>query len=277
MSRFPFVKYQGAGNDFVLIDLSHSLPSLDWADLARRLCERRHGIGADGLLLLLPSKIADYRMSIFNADGSEPAMCGNGIRCLADYIFKRNPALQEVSIETMNRVLKCRMDAGGIAVDLAAPSILHWPIELDREAVYVVDTGVPHAVIFVQALDQVAVESQGRKIRFDSRFAPHGVNVNFAFVGSDGTLFLRTYERGVEGETLACGTGAAAAAFVAMKIHHLGQTVQVSTRSSLESATAEYRPLLRFNFFASAQGEHAIEMIGGAKQVFEGAVDPESL
>jgi diaminopimelate epimerase len=219
-----FSKYQGAGNDFVLMDFSRSVPPDDLSEFARRLCHRQLGIGADGLLLLLPSSVADYRMRIFNADGSEPSMCGNGIRCLVDFIQKHKNGAAEVLIETPSGVLRCRRIGEEISVNLGVPAVMHWPIELPQGMAFVVDTGVPHAVLFVDALDQIAVEEEGRKVRF--HFEPHGVNVNFVFM-KEGKIAIRTYERGVEGETLACGTGAAAAAFVAMKQHNLSAPIGV--------------------------------------------------
>jgi len=228
--KLPFVKYHGAGNDFILIDARFFVlqaPSL----LARSLCDRRRGIGADGLLLLLPSSKANYRMQIFNVDGSEPAMCGNGIRCLFDFIQKRVDPASELLIETKQSVLRCRRVGEEIGVSLGAPQILHFPTAKESP-LYVVDTGVPHAVHFVEDLDAVDVAKLGREIRFDSRFAPEGVNVNFVSILREGEIVLRTYERGVEGETLACGTGAAAAAFVAWKLGKSKSGVSVLTRSS---------------------------------------------
>ncbi len=265
MNKLSFVKYHGAGNDFVLIDLTESSFLGDSAALARNLCDRRHGIGADGLLLLESSQIADYRMHIFNADGSEPAMCGNGISCLAHYIFEQRPSQNEIKIETMHRILKCRKINDKIAVDLGVPSIVHWQVKLESASAYIVDTGVPHAVIFTEDLERIEVASEGAKIRFDARFAPHGVNVNFVSIRGNHELTLRTYERGVEGETLACGTGAAAAAFVAYKLKKTASSLSVFTRSSLA-------PTLHFSFLEKEQGEPAIEMIANPQKVFEGVV-----
>jgi diaminopimelate epimerase len=262
MLTLPFVKYHGAGNDFVLVDSCRSVPASDLPGLARALCDRQHGVGADGLLLLWPSTVASYRMQIFNSDGSEPAMCGNGIRCLADYIFKREPALSEVAIETRHAVLKCRKVEGGIAVNMGAPAVLHWPLELEEKVIYVVDTGVPHAVVFVDDLDGMDLTEQGRQLRFHPRFAPHGVNVSFAKVTAEGSVALRTYERGVEAETLACGTGAAAAAFVAMKMKNLTPPISILTRSSEQM-------YLLFS-------ENSMELIGSAQEVFEGAIPLKS-
>lgn len=257
-----FWKYHGAGNDFVLLDCTHSTPCDDLSSLARHLCDRRHGIGADGLLLLLPSTLADYRMRIFNADGSEPSMCGNGIRCLADYIFKRDNR-SEATIETNHIPLKCRRFEDDVAVALVTPEVLLWRHPFQTQELYWVNTGVPHAVLFVDALDKIPVNTRGREIRFDPLFAPHGANVNFASIAPDGSLAVRTYERGVEAETLACGTGAAATAFVAAKVKNLPSPISIKTRSTFDAMV--FHSQLRFVI-----AEKSIEMIGPAREVFTG-------
>lgn len=269
--KIPFVKYQGAGNDFILIDLRKSPSFPDPAAFAVRVCERRFGIGADGFLLLLPSKSADYRMRIFNADGSEPSMCGNGLRCLVDFIVKSENVVN-VSIETLHGVLKCRKVEDEIAVNLGPPAILHWPCEMADGSVFIVNTGVPHAVLFVDNLESVDVASLGRKIRFDSRFAPQGVNVNFVCPTAEGRLALRTYERGVEAETLACGTGAAAAAFVASEHLGFGSQVPTMTRCSFGPGKIQFQQLIRFLFPQNSRGQTEIEMLGSAEEVFSGTI-----
>lgn len=273
MHKIPFIKYHGAGNDFVLIDLRQGDLSIALAAFSQRVCDRRSGIGADGLLLLLPSSIANYRMRIFNADGSEPAMCGNGIRCLVDFIQKRENSLSELTVETLHGILKCRRVGKEIAVNLGPPLVLHWPLQMAEGLAYVVDTGVPHAVFFVDDLDQVDVDALGRKVRSDPRFAPHqGVNVNFVSLREDEKVCIRTYERGVEGETLACGTGAAAAAYVAMKQLQLSSPVSILTRRSFEGKI-HYQQQMHFLFPSNSQGMPEIEMVGSADEVFKGIID----
>ncbi len=264
----PFWKYHGAGNDFILLDFTKSAPSLDISSLARKLCSRRHSIGADGVLVLCPSLKADFRMRIFNADGSEPSMCGNGIRCLAKYIFNRRPDLAEVSIESPHAVHKCRQYESEVGVQMGIPSVLHWQVPFENKELFVVHTGVPHAVLFVEKLDDVEVNDLGRKIRFHPQFSPEGVNVNFVTITPERQVALRTYERGVEAETLACGTGAAAAAFVAMKLGYGSSPVSILTRSTFDSSEIAYEQQMRFLF-----SQDQLEMIGGAEEVFEGAID----
>lgn len=271
--KLSFTKYHGAGNDFILIDFRNASPLLDPALLARRLCARRLGIGADGLILLCPSEAADFKMRIFNADGSEPSMCGNGIRCLYDFVQKREIIPSELKIETLHGILTCRRNGEEIVVNLGAPEIIHWPIHLDQGQLFVLDTGVPHAVLFVDELDKVDVAEVGKKIRFHSQFAPQGVNVNFATIDPKGALSIRTYERGVEAETLACGTGAAAAAFVAMKHRGLPSPVFIQTRLCFEKDPIEYRKDLSFQFCEDGEGKMQIEMLGKAQEIFEGLID----
>lgn len=255
-----FVKYHGAGNDFVLIDCTEQLIPDDLPALARHVCERRYGVGADGLLLIYPSQVADYRMRIFNADGSEPAMCGNGIRCVADYIFHYKTSKSALFIETMRKILACRNEENGIVVDLGPPVVMHG------NEPYVVDTGVPHAVLFVPDVDTVVFPSEAQKIRFDPRFAPHGVNVNFASLRDD-MLYVRTYERGVEGETLACGTGAAAAAFIAQQHYGKNGPIAIATRTSLNPLEQSYRCNLHVDFLGK---EKSVVVRGFVKEVFKG-------
>ncbi len=245
-----FVKYHGAGNDFVLIDARRV--SMQWETLASQICERKTGIGADGLLLLFSSSKADFRMRIFNADGSEPAMCGNGIRCMVDFILTLEQVQNTLSIETLAGVFTCTRAEGKVAVNLGAPKILHWPIALPQGKVFVIDTGVPHAVVLVDDIEKTDVDKEGRILRFHEAFAPQGVNVNFASITSD-KITVRTYERGVEGETLSCGTGCAAVAFVAKEFLKMKDPLSVSS--------------MQFSF---AYGH--IHMLGPVYRVFDGMI-----
>ncbi len=269
--KIPFTKYHGVGNDFVIVDSRH-VPNFDYSHLARVLCHRQHGIGADGLILFFPSTVADYKMAIFNADGSEPTMCGNGIRCLFDFIHR---GVQKLNIETLYGVLTCRQSGDAIAVNLGVPKVLHWPLTLPQVELFVVDTGVPHAVLFVDDLDNVNVSETGAALRFSPHFAPHGVNVNFVSKLESGKVALRTYERGVEGETLACGTGAAAAAFVVMKHDNLASPIVTLTRLSFDQTPIQYRQDLHFQFQTNEQGATEIEMLGKAVEVFQGSIQLE--
>ncbi len=229
-----FSKYQGAGNDFILID-----GTVD-TQLIPRLCDRRFGIGADGVL----SMENDLCVRIFNADGSEPPFCGNGIRCAFDYLARRL-GCSELQLTMGGRSFLCRREGEGVAVHLGVPKILHW----DKEN-YAVDTGVPHALLFVEELESVDVAQWGRRVRTAT-----GWNATFVHVDVKGRVAVRTYERGVEAETLACGSGAAAAAWAARRLYGLEDRMEVKTRGS--------------NLLFSFTGD-AIEMVGPAVFVFSG-------
>lgn len=233
--ELTFTKMQGLGNDFVLIDSREMdlANHFDMAELARKLCDRRFGIGADQLLLLLPSNIADFKMKIYNADGGEVEMCGNGIRCLAKYIWDRNISTKEaLKIDTLAGVIRperagalVRVDMGEpvfeaeqIPVNLkAAAPIIDYPLRAhDREfKATCVSMGNPHAVIFLEeSLATFPVATYGPLIETHPLF-PNRTNVEFIAVGSKKELSMRVWERG-SGETMACGTGASAAAVAAM-------------------------------------------------------------
>jgi len=212
MSKISFTKMVASGNDFVIIDQRPKTKDQRPKFLAKKLCDRKYGVGADGLLVLEKSKIADIKMRIFNADGSEAEMCGNGSRCVALW------AKSKVNIETKAGIIEAQVKANNIKIKLTEPKgiKLNIPITVSNRALRVnfINTGVPHTVIFVGGLDKIDVVSLGRQIRYHQRFAPCGANVDFAEVLNDNSIGLRTYERGVEDETLACGTGAVASALL---------------------------------------------------------------
>ena len=226
----------GAGNDFVLMDSRFSVLGSRFSvvKLAQSLCERKTGVGADGLLVLEKSKRADFRMRIFNADGSEAEMCGNGLRCAALYVGKKGTTkvetkagIYEASITGKDRV-KIKMEE---PKDLR----LNFPIRVNDRRIRVsyVDTGVPHTVVFVQGIEKIDVDSIGRSIRYHKEFKPRGTNVDFVEIIDDKNIKMRMYERGVEGETLACGTGAAAAAIIRDKGQGTRDKVKVHTKGGI--------------------------------------------
>lgn len=239
-SPLSFVKMSGAGNDFIVIDNREGVVAEDTkADLARELCPRRLAVGADGIILLEPSETCDVRMRIFNADGSEAEMCGNGSRCLAQFARSVGAAGPEMTIETMAGAVRAKVRGGSVRVELTRPGEIVSEGELEfgnrRCEVFFTDTGVPHAVLFVEDigedLDGSDVRTLGRAIRFHEAFGPPGANANFVRVEAPCCISLRTYERGVEDETLACGTGATAAALVSAWREGWPSPVAVSVRS----------------------------------------------
>src|SRR3569832_1684792 len=179
--QFPFAKYHGAGNDFIIIDDEKlKFPSAD-ADYIAHLCQHRLGVGADGDVLLQSSEKADFRMRIFNADGREAAQCGNGLRCLVDFIRQSKRVLSPLSIETEGRVVACCWEGDQIVVDLGTAEWL-FKHTVDSYPLQVINTGVPHAVAFVENLEMPDFKSIASKLRHNAIFAPEGTNVNFAWL-----------------------------------------------------------------------------------------------
>jgi diaminopimelate epimerase len=230
--QFPFAKYHGAGNDFIIIDDDElKFPWTD-VDYIAHLCQHRLGVGADGLILLQPSKKAGFRMRIFNADGKEAAQCGNGLRCLVDFIRHSKRVSSPLRVETEERVIACSWEGDQITVDLGAPAWL-FKHTVDSYPLQVINTGVPHAVTFVENLEMPDFKSIASKLRHNAIFAPEGTNVNFASLQGD-KIYTRTYERGVEDETLACGTGAAAVAIAAIEEYKLKSPICIVPASQEE-------------------------------------------
>ncbi|OGX24849.1 MAG: diaminopimelate epimerase [Omnitrophica WOR_2 bacterium RIFCSPHIGHO2_02_FULL_48_11] len=216
MKTLSFTKMAGAGNDFVVIDAHNGL---NYKKLTAQVCDRNNGIGADGLLVLDRSKKADYRMRIINADGSEAEMCGNGARCMAAYIVRhRHPKKKLFSLETLAGTILAEAKGEVANVRLSDPKDYRPNIPLDVNGrtihVHYIDTGVPHTIIYVDGLKDMAVKNLGQTVRFHENFKPRGTNANFVEQLSDDLVAVRTYERGVEDETKACGTGAVATGIV---------------------------------------------------------------
>ena len=239
MTEVRFVKMQGNGNDFIIIDEFKKITVKEKRNFAIQACDRRFGIGADGVLFLLKSSVADVKMELFQPDGSEAEMCGNGVRCLVTYAINSGYIPRgKVTIETKAGVLEVKAKKGSVVVDMGEPKFArrdipakgaesHFIESMYGHVVSAVNVGVPHAVIFVGDLD-IDILDVAPKIRFDPVF-PHGANVDFVKVEGN-TLLVRTYERGVEFETLSCGTGAVASAVVANQIGLVGSVVNVKTR-----------------------------------------------
>jgi len=230
-----FTKMESGGNDFIIIDNREKIFTRGLSKLAVNLCRRRSSIGADGLILLEKADKADYRMRIFNPDGSEPEMCGNGARCLARFAFIKGITSAQTVMETKAGNVEAQVRGKKVKVRLRNPSDmnLNFTISLKprgSQRVNFINVGVPHVVIFVPALDRVDVQTLGRTIRYHRRFAPAGANVNFVSVRGRNSIHIRTYERGVEDETLACGTGAVASALVSGLRGKVSSPVEVHTR-----------------------------------------------
>ncbi len=245
MPRIPFAKYQGAGNDFIFIDNRSGLvPEERKVPLVRAACPRRTAVGADGLAFIEDDPELDFRWHFFNSDGSEAEMCGNAARCAARYAYAIGLAGERMRFRTVAGPIGADLVEGGARVQLtdASPPERFENLRADGESVsgWSVNTGVPHVVIPVEDIEATDIQRLGAAVRYHERFAPAGTNVNVVSRGGEKPLLIRTYERGVEGETLACGTGVTAAALVAGVAWGLPTPISVRTRIG-DVLTVDYR------------------------------------
>ncbi len=273
MRELAFAKMSGAGNDFIVID--NRLPVVQVEDLsvfAARVCARRMSVGADGLILLEESERADFKWQFFNADGSRGEMCGNGARCAARFAYLQGWVGSRMAFETDAGIIKAEVENDQVKIEMTPPSM----VELGRRLEFsggeldfsFVNTGVPHVVVKVDDLAAVDVLGLGREIRNHEVFQPAGTNVNFIACDRQGRWAIRTYERGVEEETLACGTGSAAAALV------LAATCRLPSPVSLRTASGE---TLKIHFTTRDSGRFdRILLEGGARIVYQGTMLPDA-
>jgi diaminopimelate epimerase len=267
-----FYKMSGSGNDFILIDnRDGSLPVGDCVAFVKRVCERKVSVGADGLFLIEKSDRVDFRWRFFNADGSEAAMCGNGARCVARFAYLTGIAGAQMSFETGAGIIDAEVRGDIVKVRLTDPQalVLDEQIGIDNQTLFVhsINTGVPHAVYFVRDPDHFDVFNTGRAIRCHDHYQPAGTNANFAAVVDGHTLRVRTYERGVEDETLACGTGSVASALVAASKGLVESPVDVRVQSG---------ELLRIYFDQIDGGFTKVYLEGKAKVVYQGRLWDEA-
>ena len=248
-----FDKYQGAGNDFIIINNLDGKNNLSGKQI-EQLCDRRFGIGADGLILVEKSNEADFAMKFYNSDGKTASMCGNGGRCIAKYAFDNKIASKTMKFTADDGIHEAEIiDSENVKIKM-----------INNESVKVFDdgmwtnTGVPHFVKFVDNVDKVDIDTEGRRLADDKRFAPNRTNVNFT--DNANSIRLRTYERGVEGETLACGTGTVATALC------------INTKNGTPSPIALKAKggLLKVYFEKKDNGYENIWLEGPAIKVFEG-------
>ena len=265
-----FTKLEASGNDFILIDnISGEIDAVssDYGAMARDICRRNLSIGADGILVLEKSQKADLRMRIINPDGTEAEMCGNGARCAAFYA-SGNGFGNEIKMETKAGLIGAEISSGNVKLRMSDPKDIKMGIKLGvgqtLVTVHHIDTGVPHTILMVDDLKEFQVNEFGRKIREHSVFSPRGTNVDFVGEIKKGSASLRTYERGVEAETLACGTGTVASAIVLGLLGQVESPVKMKTRGG-ETLT------VYFNIFPG----HIVRDVyleGSAKKVYEGKI-----
>jgi diaminopimelate epimerase len=267
--QIAFTKMNGAGNDFVVFDnRTQSIPLEK--NLLARLCDRHRGVGADGVLAVEPpSGRADFRMRYFNADGGEAEMCGNGARCFARYAARLLAGdHSSVSFETIAGTVSAQLRGETVTLDMGRPHAHRDPrlLEISNQqlAVHSINTGVPHAVVFAPDVESLDIRTLGAGIRHHAEFAPAGTNANFVEVVEPAMLLIRTYERGVEDETLACGTGVCAAALSHACQDNVPSPIHVRVRGG---------DTLRVDFETNGDGAfETVHLTGPADFVFEGSI-----
>jgi diaminopimelate epimerase len=230
------MKLSGAGNDFVIIDNRYNVIPTYEVNFVIKVCARRVSVGADGLLLVENSNIADFKMRYFNSDGSEAATCGNGARCIAKFAYVNGIASKKMRFETKAGIYEAEIIEDNVRVSMSDPTDvrLNFPLRLEDgvHEVCFANSGVPHVVFFVDDLRNTDVFNLGRQTRYHDDFKPAGANANFVRVRDEHAMDIRTYERGVEDETLACGTGAIASAVVSALFGKVTPPVAMHTAGS---------------------------------------------
>ena len=271
MTRVPFYKMEASGNDFVIID-NRKGEIRDPKAFGRTVCAWHRGIGADGVLFIEPSDQHDFFLRIVNADGSEAEACGNGYRCVGRFAHEVLGLKPKMTFDTLAGPVTAEMKKKSVKVQMVQPQDLREGISLTVQnrtfETASINTGVPHVVIWTKDLANVQVKEWGRAIRFHEKFQPKGTNVNFVQLAQDGLLQVRTYERGVEDETLACGTGSVAAAVTAWTQKKASSPVYVETRSGEH---------LIIHIESSGSSLKKVFLEGSAQFVFEGKILMEAL
>ncbi len=271
-----FYKMSGSGNDFILVDNRANLIEAAVApELARNLCRRKVSVGADGLILIENDDEVDFSWNFFNADGSRAEMCGNGGRCVARLANMLGICGSSLSFRTLAGIIRAEVSGRRVKLQMTEPRDLRLDLELEvngqRFNTYFVNTGVPHTVFILdgpEILAQQEVVVQGRKVRYHSQFAPAGTNVNFVAVLGEQELAIRTYERGVEDETLACGTGATAVALVGAAKGMVKPPVDVQTKSG-ETLTIYFDP--------EKELPREVYMEGETRVIYQGRLSEEAV
>lgn len=272
MAEIPFFKMSGSGNDFVIIDNRQSQLRID--DLPHwvaKVCRRGLSVGADGLILVEPSDSVDFKWRFFNADGSSAEMCGNGARCAARFALLNGIAAERLAFETVAGIISAHVRDDQVRIKMSDPAdlvledavdVAGYPLPISR-----VNTGVPHVVMEVKDLPGTNVKAVGQTLRFHPRFAPAGTNVNFIAPVEKEIWGIRTYERGVENETLACGTGNVAAAIVLALKYQMKSPVTFRTLSGSH---------LRIFFRQEGERFDEVYLEGDARVIYKGQMNPEA-
>ncbi len=265
MSRtISFHKMVASGNDFLVIDHRKRFIK-NPAAFTKKVCAWHTGVGADGILLFENSKKADFKMRIVNSDGSEAEACGNGFRCIALYAKEKMGMGSQFEFESLAGLIQAKVSGCRVSVGMVQPTELKLRGELQvsghRLHYSFVNTGVPHTVILTEGLDKMDVDNLGRLVRYHETFKPRGTNVNFVEIKGPKEIHVRTYERGVEKETLACGTGSTASAVITSILDYTKAPVKVKTSGG---------EILMIDFKRENGGVSNVKLEGEASFVFEG-------
>lgn len=268
MDKIPFMKLSGAGNDFVIIsNLNHIIDTSDpeFMNFVTKVCQRRMSVGADGVLLVEEAKDVDFRMRYFNADGGEVETCGNGARCIAKFSYLNGIVSEKMQFLTNAGIYEAEVVGDNVKVRMSDPEDIRINVPLQlADGVHNVgfaNSGVPHVVFFVDDLEATDVFDLGQQTRYHDDFKPAGTNANFIRIHSQELLEIRTYERGVENETLACGTGSIASAIVSASIGKVKSPVSVKTASGV---------ILKIHFDMVNDEPKNVYLEGDARVIFAG-------
>jgi diaminopimelate epimerase len=267
-----FTKMSGSGNDFILVDnRSGVLDGDSLGPFVASVCRRKHSVGADGMILLENSDQADFKWRYFNADGGEVEMCGNGGRCAARLAYLKGIAGASLTFETKAGIIQAEVTGERVKLEMPNPALpeIDYPLDVKGEALTVssITVGVPHVVTWVTDPETTEVFELGRAIRYHERYAPAGTNANFVKQLDNGAIAIRTYERGVEDETLACGTGSVAAALIAAT---KGMTTSPAVLHTRGGET------LNIYFEKSGDGFQNVFLEGDARVIYEGKLSKEA-
>ncbi len=274
ITQIDFYKMSGSGNDFILIDNRDSkLNGYNPSKLATSLCRAKYSVGADGLIIIESSDRFDFKWHFFNADGTKAEMCGNGARCVARLAYILGICSDKLNFETEAGIIKAEVERDLVKLEMPIPKKIHLnkTLKIDEKqiAFHFINTGVPHTVIFSEKdLENIEVKQLGKGIRFHPHFQPSGTNVNFVKKVSENSVKIRTYERGVEDETLSCGTGAVAASLISHCLNMVNSPVKVYTKSG---------EFLEVSFIAEIGGFKEVFLKGEARLIYQGKLFEEAL
>ena len=274
MNKIPFMKLSGAGNDFVIINnLNRNVDSTDtdFVKFVTKICQRRMSVGADGILLVEPAADVDFRMRYFNADGGEVETCGNGARCISKFAYLNGLVAERMQFLTNAGVYESEIVGENVKVRMSDPTDIRINVPLRlADSVHTVgfaNSGVPHVVFFVDNLEATDVFDLGQQTRYHDDFKPAGTNANFIRIHSAEQIDIRTYERGVEDETLACGTGSIASAIVSATLGKVTSPVSVRTASGV---------VLKIHFELENDAAKNVYLEGDARVIYAGELTAEA-